>query len=177
MADLSDPQKLALARYWPQIYGSAAGHVTTADMFDRITQRAEDLGLPSVGVGAQVISTLRSFASRMVASAERLNASDPSLPINASMLAEPPWSRSTVEQSTMPVYNVGFLHTVQNDEGETLSVWQTMVFTGGLPSTVGELQEQVAAEAQRLASEATGDSKGTPRGTSLGVSQLNIQAV
>lgn len=177
MADLTDQQKLALGRYWPQIYGGAAGKVSTADLFDSIRQRAADLGLPSVGVGAQVISTLRGFASRMVASSERLNSSDPSLPISASLLAEPPWSRSTVEQATMPVYNVGFLHTVQTEDGQTLSVWQTMVFTGGLPSTVGELQDQVASEAQRLASEATGDSKGTPRGTSLGVSQLNIQAV
>jgi len=177
MADLSDIQKRALGLYWPQIYGGAAAGLSTSDLFANIRQRASDLGLPSVGIGASVISTLRSYASRMVSTANKLNASDPTTPISAGLIAQPPWSRSLAEQSSMPVYNVGFLHTVQTDEGETLSVWQTMVFTGTIPSTVGELQDAVASEAQRLASEATGDSKGTPRGTSLGVSQLNITAV
>lgn len=108
MADLSDAVRVALGRYWPEVYGGAAQRLSTQDLFDNIRTRAEDLGLPSVGVSASVISTLRGMASKMVASAARFNSAAPDRIIDSTLLAEPPWSRSPQEQAAMPVYHIGF---------------------------------------------------------------------
>lgn len=169
--------KLALGRYWPEVYGGAAARLSTSDMFANIRDRASDLGLPSVGVSAVAISQLRSYASRMINAANTLNGSDPSLALASGMISEPPWSRSTVEQATMPIYHVGFDHTIQNDEGIVTTVRQTIIITGTLPSTVGELNGLVAQEAALLAAESPGTSTTSPHGTSLGIDNLALMVV
>ena len=177
MADLTDPQKLALGRYWNEIYHGAAVRTSTEDLFAAIRQRADTLGLPSVGVGANVISQLRSYASRMTTSAYRLNAASPESILDGRMLAEAPWSRSTAAQNAMSVYHVGFDHTIQDDEGNLKTVRQTIVIPGSLPSTVGELQDLIAGEAALLASESPGTSNTSPHGTSISVENLAITVV
>lgn len=177
MADMSDAVRVALGRYWPEVYGGAAAKLSTQDLFQNIRDRATDLGLPSVGVSASAISTLRGYASRMIASAGRLNSADPSRQLDASLIEEPPWSRSPAEIAAMPVYHVGFDHTIQDDQGNLTTVRQTIVLTGVLPSTVGELTGLVASEAGLLASESPGTSAGTPHGTSVDVGNLAITAV
>lgn len=177
MADLTSSVKLALGRYWPEIYGGAAQRLSTSDMFANIRDRASDLGLGSVGVSATAISQLRSYASKMISAASVLNASDPTLALESGMISEPPWSRSTIEQATMPIYHVGFDHTIQGDDGTTSTVRQTIIITGALPSTVGELSGLVAQEAQLLAAESPGTSTSSPHGTSLGVDNLALMVV
>lgn len=177
MTDLSDAARLALGRYWPEIYGGANNHLTTTDLFTNIRQRAIDLGLPSVGVSASTISTLRGIAGGIISAADRLNSALTTDPITSSLISEPPWSRSAQEQAAMPVYHVGFDHTIQDDEGNTLVARQTIVITGALPSTVGELQDLVASEAQLLASQSPGTSKKSPHGTSISVDNLSLMVV
>jgi len=177
MPDLSDPQRLALGRYWSEIYGGAAQGLSTSDLFDNIRQRASDLGLPSVGVGASVISTLRSYASNMVASANRLNAASPESILDGRLLATPPWARPDQARSTLPIYHVGIDHTIQDDQGNISTVRQTIVLTGTLPATVGELQALIQGEAALLASESPGTSSSSPHGTSLGVDNLSVTVV
>lgn len=177
MADMTDAVRVALGRYWPEVYGGAAAKLSTQDLFDNIRQRSADLGLPSVGVSATAISTLRGYASRMIASAAKLNGTNSSQPIDSTMIAAPPWARSAADQAAMPIYHVGFDHTIQDDQGNLTTVRQTIVLTGVLPSTVGELSGLVATEAALLASESPGTSAGTPHGTSIDTSNLAVTVV
>jgi hypothetical protein len=177
MPTMTDAVRAALGRYWPEVYGGAAARLSTQDLFQNIRDRATDLGLPSVGVSASVISTLRGYAAGMIRAADRLNAADPTSIVDSTMLSTPPWARSSVEQAAMPIYHIGFDHTIQDDSGNLVTVRQTIVLTGTLPSTVGELTGLVSSEAALLASESPGTSAGTPHGTSVDVGNLALMVV
>jgi hypothetical protein len=177
MAGLSDQVKLALGRYWPEVYGGAAAGLSTQDLFANIRDRATDLGLFTPGVSASAISTLRGYAGRMLRAADALGNADPTLALDSSMISAPPWARSPAEQAAMPVYHVGFDHTIQGDDGEESVVRQTIIITGALPATVGDLNDLVATEAQLLAQESPGTSTASPHGTSVGVDNLALMVV
>lgn len=177
MADLSAQVRLALGRYWSEIYAGASSHQTTADLFSAIRDRASSLGQTSIGVGAAAVSTLRGYAGRIVSAANSLNAAEDSASLTAQHIAEAPWSRPAQEQATMPVYNVAFQNTIQMEDGSTRTVWQTTTITGTLPGTVGDLRLAVSRNASLLAAEGGVPTSGTPRGTSLGTSDLQITVV
>lgn len=177
MAGLSNQIKLAIGRYWPEVYAGANQRLSTQDLFTNIRARADELGLFSPGVSASAISTLRGIAGGMIRAAQTLNQTDPSIAIDASMISVPPWARSAAEQAAMPVYHIGFDHTVQDDHGEVTTVRQTIVFPGALPATVGELQDRVRAEAALMAAESPGTNVTSPHGTSLDVNNLALMVV
>ncbi len=177
MASLNPSQKTALGRYWSEIFGGAARHLTTSDLFNNIRQRAADLGLSTVGVGAATISTLRGFAGRMIASAGRLNKAANERALTSAHFAEAPWARSLTDQNTMPIYHLSFNHTIEDDSGAIVTRRQTVVLTGTLPGTVGELRGLAEDEAALLAAEGSPDSEGTPHGMSLSVDDLMLTAV
>lgn len=177
MASLSPQVKTALGRYWSEIFGGAALKLNTQDIFANIRERATELGLSSVGVGANTISTLRGFAGRMLNAATRLNAQPDNAPMTASLFSEAPWSRSLGDQNVMPLYHVSFDHTVETDSGDINVLRHTIVITGALPGTVGGLRGLIEDEAQLMAAEGSPDSEGTPHGISLGVDNLMITAV
>lgn len=177
MAELSKGVRTALGRYWSEIIGGAANKESTSAIFGRIRARAAELGLPSVGVGASDISKLRGYASAMVRAQTTLASTDPTRAVTAAVIAETPWSRSLTERNTLPIYNVQFQHTVQLDDGSTVTKWHTISIPGVLPATVGELQARVAGEAQLMAAYGGDAQSGTPHGVSLGVSDLMVTAV
>lgn len=177
MANLTPPQRLVLGRYWSEILGGAAQRLGTAELFVNIRARAAELGLPSVGVGASVVSTLRGYAGRMLGSARALNAAADSATLTSEHLAEAPWARPLAQQNTMPVYHVSFDHTIQLDDGSTVTKRQNITITGALPDTVGDLRDQIASEAALLAAEGGAPTSGTPHGVSLGVGNLMALAV
>lgn len=177
MADLTQPVKTALARYWFQVIGGASAGQSTAQIFESIRARAADLGLSSVGVPATAISTLRGFAGRMLGASRALNAAQDSALLESKHIAEAPWSRSLNAQAAMPVYNISFNHTIQLDDGSIVDKYQTITVSGALPGSVGDLRIFVSGEAQLLAAEGGAADSGTPRGTSLGTSDLMITAV
>lgn len=177
MADLTPPQRLVLGRYWSEILGGAAQRLSTADLFVNIRARAAELGLPSVGVGASAVSTLRGYASRMIGSARALNAAADALALTSEHVAEAPWARTLAEQNTMPIYHVSFDHTIQLDDGSTVTKRQNLTITGTLPGTVGDLRDLVASEAALMAAEGGAADSGTPHGVSLSVDNLMALAV
>lgn len=177
MANLIPTVRTALGRYWSEIFGGAALRLNTADLFNNIRSRAAQLGLPSVGVSASAISTLRGYAGRMLSAAGRLNRAPDSAIITERHLAEAPWARPLTEQNTLPIWHAIFDHTIQKDDGSVSTIKQTIVFTGTLPDTIGDLRSQVAQEAALMAAEATGESEGTPHGMSLGVDNIMLLAV
>ncbi len=167
----------ALGRYWSEIYGGAAQRLSTSDLFSNIRDRAAELGLPSVGVGAAAISTLRGYASGMIRAAAALNSADPSAPLSSDHLAVAPWSRPVTQQNLTPIYQVGISHTVQQDDGSVTTVRNTITITGQLPPTVGELRDLLTSEAALLAAESPGTSESSPHGISLGVDDFSLVAV
>lgn len=177
MADLNPQQRTALARYWSEIYGGAAQRLSTAALFDNIRARAADLGLSAAGVGANVVSTLRGYAARMIEATRQLGRASDADPLSSAHIAEAPWARSLNEQNTMPVYHIGFDHTIQLDDGSTITKRQTIIVSGALPGTVGDVRDMVASEAALLAAEGGPADSGTPRGQSMDVSNLQILAV
>jgi protoporphyrinogen oxidase len=177
MASLSSQVANALSRYWSEIYGGAAAKLSTSDMWSNINARAQASGLSSAGVTATAVSTLRGFASSMINAANRLAAADPELGLSAAFIAEAPWSRPLQQQTTMPIYQIGFDNTIELPDGTISVARQTITVTGQLPQTVGDLYGVVGSEAGTLASEGSVDSTTTPRGTSLGVDNLQILSV
>ncbi len=177
MPDLSDAVKGALARYWSEIRAAATEHKTTADLYASIRQRAADLGLPSVGIGAQAISVLRGYAGRIQAAADAFNNALDSAPMQATYLPQTPWSRSLNEQAMSPVYNVVFQHQIQTDDGSVVTKYQTIVIPGALPDTVGEMRDYILSEAAMLAAEGGAQESNTPHGQSIDVTDVSIQVV
>lgn len=177
MASLSAQVANALSRYWSEIYGGAAQRLSTADLWQNIRDKAQAAGETTTGVTATAVSTLRGFASGMISAANRLAAAEPELSLTSAFIAEAPWSRPLQQQSTMPIYQVGFDNTIELPDGTTSVVRQTITITGQLPQTVGDLYGVVGSEAGILASEGSVDSTTTPRGTSLGVDNLQVLSV
>ncbi len=177
MADLSQPVKTALGRYWSEILAGASQHLSTQDLYNNIRNRATQLGLPTVGVGAQAISTLRGYAGRMQAAANAFNKAGDTDALVASHISQTPWSRSLNEQSLAPVVNVSILHTIEQDDGSTVKRHQTIVIQGALPDTVGQLRQFLEEEAALLAAEGGPADSGTPHGKSLGITDISIMAV
>lgn len=177
MASLSSAVRTALGRYWSEIYGGAAQGLSTSDLFVNIRQRAADLGLASVGVGANAVSTLRGYAGRMLGAARSLNAANDASVLGAGMIAEAPWSRPLAEQNTLPIYHVGVDVTIQQEDGSVIGKRQTIGITGSLPPTVGDLRSYIQQQAALLAAEGGPPGTGTPRGTLLSVDNLQVLAV
>lgn len=167
MAGLSDQQRLALGRYWPQIIGGAYRGATTQDLFNDIRTRASELGLSTVGVGANVISTLRGYAGRMIAAADRFNNAPDTAAMTAKLLAEAPWARSLSVQNASPMYHAIISHTIEVDDGSTITRTQTIVLPGTLPPTAGDLRSILQTEAELLAAEGGPADSGTPHGVSV----------
>jgi hypothetical protein len=177
MADLNPQQRTALARYWSEIYGGAARKLSTADLFGNIRDRAASLGLASVGVGASVVSTLRGYASRMIGAAASFARSRDAEALTGRHIAEAPWARPLTEQNTAPIYHILFDHTIEREDGSTVVKPQTIVWSGVLPGTVGDVRDLVASEAALMAAEGGPADSGTPRGQSLGTDNIQILAV
>lgn len=166
-------------KYWSQIIASAYAGQSTADMWTSIHAQQQEYGLSRPGTSAPDVSVLRGYANKIVNASRALNTASPSDSLTAAMLATAPYTASTAQDlATTPTYMVRFANTVQAGDGTTTQVWQTSVFTStDMPSTVGGLFDAITANATELAANGSDTAPGTPKGISLGVSQLEISVV
>lgn len=166
-------------KYWGSILASAYQGASTADMWTSIRQAQADYGLAKPGASAPDVSVLRGYANRIVAAAGNLAAAAPTDVITAAMTAIAPYTSSDLAGiAANPTYMVRFVNTVQAPDGSTIDVHQTAVFTAAqMPTTVGELQDAIDQNGVELAAQGSDQSSTTPRGTSLGTSQLEITVV
>jgi hypothetical protein len=165
----------AISKYWGIVMSAATQHLNTADLWGAIRDAAEAAGLASPGVSASAISVVRGQAGRIAAATENLAAAQPELGLDASMIAQAPWSRPLADQNTTPLYQVRFESTVITPEGGTLTQWQTTMVQGSLPGTVGDLTDLVTQDAQLMA--AAGGGPGTPRGNLAGIGSISVISV
>lgn len=166
-------------KYYGSIIASAYANVSTADMWTSIRDTQAQYGLSSPGASAPDVSVIRGYANRIVAGAQALAGANPEDSITSDMMGTAPYtSRDAASIATNPIYQVRFQNTVQADDGTITTVWNTSVFTASnMPDTVGDLQDAIGGNATELASQGGDATSNTPRGTSLGVSNLEITVV
>lgn len=166
-------------KYWGSILTSAYQGASTADMWSAIRVSQQNYGLAKPGASAPDVSVLRGYANRIVAAATTLAAAARSDSITPAMMATAPYtSRDLASIAASPVYHVRFLNTVQAEDGSVTQTWQTSVFTAtDMPSTVGDLLDQIDFNASELAAQASGSSINTPKGVSIQTSNHEITLV
>lgn len=166
-------------KYWGNILGAARDGLSTQDLWNSIRAQQEQYGLDTPGASASEVSVLRGYANRFVNAANALESGAPGDSITADMMAIAPYTdRNYAAINTNPVYKVTFNNRIQLPNGDIVEKFQTSIFEGtDLPSTVGELQDTISFNAQQLAEAGSETSEGTPKGESLGVSQITITVV
>lgn len=170
--DLTDGQRKALGLYGPIIQSASTLHMTTSDLWDAIRDAAEAEGLASPGVTVQDVSHLRGIFAGMTRATEALNRADPGSLIDAAMIGQAPWSPDVNVQNATPAYLATFQLSRVVD-GVEVTDWAAVRIPGALPGTVGELQDQLEAEAEAMASE----EGGTFYGEFAGIGNIAIQAI
>lgn len=136
--------------YWGVIEQATRDRLGTAEVWQAIREQAAAAGLDSPGITAQDVSRLRGLAGGVRATATRLENAEPEWGIDGGMIANAPWARPLSERNTLPLFQVRFEHTVQNN-GQTTTEWRTVMFRNTLPTTVGELTEALEQDAEQMA--------------------------
>lgn len=166
-------------KYWGSILASAEQHLNVQDMWASIRDLQAQYGLPAPGVTAPDVMVLRGYANRLVNGAQALAAANPSDAITADMMGVGPYtSNDLAGLAAQPTYQVRFLNQVQLPDGTVSEVWQTSVFgASDFPATAGGLAASIGLAASELAAQGSESSSTTPRGTSLGTSNVQITVV
>lgn len=144
---LSDRRAMA---YWGVIEQATRDRLGTAEIWQAIREQAAASGLDSPGVTAQDVSRLRGLAGNVRATSARLENADTGYALDSTMIARAPWARPLAERNTLPLYQVRFEHTTENN-GETTTEWRTVMFRNTLPTTVGELIDALQQDAEQMA--------------------------
>jgi hypothetical protein len=166
-------------KYWGNILAAAQSGATTQQLWDSIRASQQEYGLDTPGASASDIAVLRGYANRLMNSSVAYNSAAEDQAITADMMSMAPYTdRSAESVNTNPVYQVRFLNNIQLPDGSTVQSWQTSVFAAeDMPFTVGDLNSALQFNAQQLAQSGSESSSTTPKGTSLGVSSINISVV
>lgn len=147
--DLSDAERAAMA-YWPQIDHAARAGLTTAELWDSIRESAAQYGLERPGVGIIGVSQLRARAGEIAAANNQLADLADNRVMRAAHIPVAPYARPAGERRAEQRIAARFLHTT-NRAGSEEQAWRTVMFTGPLPRTIGELRTRVQDEAIQLA--------------------------
>lgn len=166
-------------KYWGDILASAYANKSTADMWTAIRQTQATYGLAKPGADAIDVSVLRGYANKIANGAAAFASAAPTDSITPQMMGVAPFTaQDQAGIAATPTFQVRFQNIVQADDGTQTTVWQTSVFSPGtLPATVGELQDAIETDAGELAAQSDGGSINTPKGTSLGVANIEISVV
>lgn len=135
--------------WWGTISASAKAHETTAEMFGRIKAEAERNGWTLPPGGAIAFNELRSMAAGLGYSAERLAGARDTDAILGSHLAPLPYGGKPGGPLGPRTFDVRVNYTAIRS-GQPESSYVTLRYTGGLPSTVGELRLEAADIATSL---------------------------
>jgi hypothetical protein len=169
----------AALKYWGSILASAQQHLNIADMWQSIRDLQQQYGLERPGVTGPDVMVLRGYANRLVNGAAALAAASPSDTITPAMMGVGPYtSNDLAGLAAQPTYQVRFQNQVQLPDGTVTGAWQTAVFGASeFPQTAGDLMASIGTSAAELAAQGSESSSTTPKGTSLGVSGVQITVV
>lgn len=178
------PKAAALYGVWWQFVRYAASAVDAAGKFlytlTDVSSAASDIAKTIGGDYSSYnpigISQLFSRARDIAKASASLASAQASDQIDASMVAEAPWSRSLPDQLTMPSWQAQTSATYINEAGQTVTEWFTVGIEQVLPSTVGDLQTQIAASLDSMLTAAPRE--GSPRrGQLVGVNSISLLAI
>jgi hypothetical protein len=144
MAPTSGPP--SFGAYWGIINSAAAERLTTAQLWDQIRGFEQEQGISRPQGLFRAVSAMRSLATSQRVARDALT----SLPAEAAILAQhisPEINaRPPGEQALAPAYNIRFKASVLTGEG-IQDRWLTIINTGLLPATKGELTSLIASSA------------------------------
>jgi hypothetical protein len=142
MADA--PRKVGTAGLFAnEIRAAATRHETTGQMFDRIRERAEVLGvsLPrDIVTGA---ARIRSGFTKMTYGSEAIARASDTDALHAGMIGRQAYGRGALGPADVPTWMVDFQLDVDHGSGSSAE-WHHLRYVGSLPATVGALQEDIA---------------------------------
>lgn len=178
------PRAAALYSTWWSFVSYAANAVdatgaysyTLTDVSSAASELSKSVGGDYANYNPIGISQLFSVARGIAKAGAALGAADPNAQIDESMVAEAPWSRPLADQLAMPSWQARSQVTYVNEAGQQVSEWFTVGIDLVLPSTVGDLQSQVASSLDGMLT--AGPTEGTPRrGQLVSVDSITLLSV
>lgn len=161
-----------LKNQWGVISGQVSARATTAQLIDSLRPYAAAAPEGWGPRGVIQVSQLRSMAVSIRTASDAISAQGLTGTLLDKHIAEAPWSRSPIQQSLAPQYQVRALVSSENPEAiagvqgvpNSIDQWVSLVSTE-LPSTIDELIENVIQN---------GLVTGSPVTPITGVSKLEI---
>jgi hypothetical protein len=149
---IGESVRQALGYWWDLVSGAVQLGLTTTETTSMAAQVAQELGGNVTFSESKSIAVLYGYASRMNNASTAFQNATSEQVITPNMVATPPWARELQEQATYPLYHVKFYYTYLDAAGNEQTDIKTSAISRGLPSTVGELTEQVQLDAEAFAS-------------------------
>jgi hypothetical protein len=169
---LTDRAASALGWAFGAIQSAAYQGLTTTQVWESLRDAAEAHGLPTLGLSAADVSSLRGYAGQIRQASESLAAADPGLGLDASMVGVAPWSMGSSTLAVAPEYWARVEMTVADEQGNLSTGWTTMTGITSLNMTAGELNAMIQANAEAAAiAEGTGK---TPRGSLVSTGRIEL---
>lgn len=138
-------------QWWGAAMGAVSQRASTADVWAAINAAAAAQGQATAGINLRGFNALRSAAVQVRNSSEALAFGSDTAPVDVTMIGRAPWGRPIGDQNAAPQYQIRFLHTTTDENGDEQSNYRTVVFTGQLPSSKSALLEQTERDAEALA--------------------------
>ena len=135
--------------FWGTIMASARQRATTAQVWDAIRGRADELGVRyAPGILADV-NRLRSLATGLAETSRRIARASDDQAITGRMIGQQVYARGLAGQALAPGYHVRFQVPVTTPEG-TRTDWYTLEYQGAFPATKGQLLADLGAYTDSL---------------------------
>jgi hypothetical protein len=134
---------------WGPFNQAVRDRVPTHELYDRLRDAFENEGARFTGISATDVSRLRGVAAAQRNAIERYSQLTTDQLIRAEHTAMDISSRSYDAHSAAPQWLVRYQANIVH-EGESSTVWVTNVFTGILPRTRGEMDDQLSRDAARV---------------------------
>lgn len=135
--------------WWGVIQAGVSERLTTAELWDRINERAAELGVAGPVGGATGINEVRSIAAQLRNSSEVLGAAPDTYAITGSMLSGLPYGKGVGQGAGPRLFDVRVNYTALR-AGVAEESYVTLRYTGGLPATVGELRSEAQLVTESL---------------------------
>lgn len=151
MARLSDVQSAALANWWELAQYAANNGFTSTDTVGAASDIAQAAGRSLTFEEGTAIAQLYGYARRIFNASDALQSTAPDAGITPDIMAIPPWARDEQVMATVPIWHTTFEFTYIDQAGNQVTEFKTSVEDMTFPATVGELQDNVQADAEAMA--------------------------
>lgn len=136
--------------YWGIIQAASEQRLTTAALWQSISAYEQAQGISRPAGLFQAVSQLRSLAVSQREAAGTLAKAGDADALTADMISQAVNARPLGEQSLAPNYIARVEVSVLTNEGASTQ-WLSVMFQGGLPTTKGDLIDQVTQAAAGMA--------------------------